>query len=174
MRFSLSLDKRRVGKILCYLLLLTAFYVLSDARGVLYGMGLPTVNALPFLVAAIAFFEGPYTGGCMGFYSGLLLSISSSTMEGAETLILALFGVLCGSVGVVLLRRILPSVLACGCALLAVRGAISATYYTLFYSVPFLSMAARYAQILLLSLLPGAAGYFLVRAVYRRFSEDDI
>ena len=102
MRFSLSLDKRRVGKILCYLLLLTAFYVLSAARGVLYGMGLPTVNALPFLVAAIAFFEGPYTGGCMGFYSGLLLSISSSTMEGAETLILALFGVLCGSVGVVL------------------------------------------------------------------------
>ena len=127
-----------------------------------------------FLVAAIAFFEGPYTGGCMGFYSGLLLSISSSTMEGAETLILALFGVLCGSVGVVLLRRILPSVLACGCALLAVRGAISATYYTLFYSVPFLSVAARYAQILLLSLLPGAAGYFLVRAVCRRFSEDDI
>ena len=79
-----------------------------------------------------------------------------------------------GSVGVVLLRRILPSVLACGCALLAVRGAISATYYTLFYSVPCLSVAARYAQILLLSLLPGAAGYFLVRAVYRRFSEDDI
>ena len=172
MRFSLSADKRRVGKILCYLLLLTAFYVLSAARGVLYGMGLPTVNAMPFLVAAIAFFEGPYTGGCMGFYSGLLLSISSSTMEGAETLILALFGVLCGSVGVVLLRRILPSVLAC--ALLAVPGAISATYYTLFYSVPFLSVAVRYAQILLLSLLPGAAGYFLVRAVCRRFSEDDI
>ena len=75
MRFSLSVDKRRVGKILCYLLLLTAFYVLSDARGVLYGMGLPTVNALPFLVAAIAFFEGPYTGGCIALDEDKMIEI---------------------------------------------------------------------------------------------------
>ena len=174
MRFSLSVDKKQAAKRLCYLLLLTAFYVFSSARGVLYGMGLPSVNAMPFLVAAIAFFEGPYTGGCMGFYSGLLLSISSSTMEGAETLILALFGVLCGSVGVVLLRRILPSVLVCAGALQLLRGVISATYYTLFYSIPFWRVAARHGQILLLSLLPGTAGYFLVRALHRRFSEDDV
>ena len=169
--FTLTIDKKKAAKALGYLLCLTAFYILSSARGVLSDVNYATVNALPFLVAAIAFYDGPYVGGVMGVYGGLLLSISSSTVEGAEALGLALFGVLCGSVGVLFMRRFLLSILACGSLFITLRGIFSATYYALFYSIPFRSIFAGYLRILAISIVPGAVGYFLIKAIHRRFSE---
>ena len=169
--FTLTIDRKKAGKILCDLLCLTAFYILSSARGVLSNVDFATVNAMPFLVAAIAFYEGPYVGGCMGFYAGMLLSLSSTTVEGAEALVMAVFGVLCGSVGVLFMRRFLLSILCCGAVLLTLRGAVSAVYYNLFYAIPFNSIFAGYLRILAISLLPGVLGYFVIKAIHRRFSE---
>ncbi len=169
--FTLTIDKKKALKVLGYLLCLTAFYILSSARGVLSNVNYATVNALPFLVATIGFYDGPYMGGMMGVYSGLLLSLSSTTVEGAEALGLAVFGILCGSLGVLFMRRFLLSILACGALFLTVRGIVSAVYYVLFYAIPFGSIFAGYLRILAISLLPGAAGYFLIKAIHRRFSE---
>ena len=169
--FTLTINKKKALKVLCYLLCLTGFYILSSARDVLSDADFATINALPFLIAAIAFYDGPYMGGMMGLYSGLLLSLSSSTVEGAEALGLAFFGILCGSVGVLFMRRFLLSILACGSVFLCLRGIISAVYYVLFYAIPFGGIFGGYLRILLISLLPGSLGYFLIKAIHRRFSE---
>ena len=59
--------------------------------------------------------------------------------------------------------------------LLALRGVISATYYRLFYAIPFTRVLLSYVVIILVSLAPGAAGYFVIRAIHGRFSgEEDI
>ena len=136
--FTLTIDKKKAAKMLGYLLCLTAFYILSSARGVLSDVNYATVNALPFLVAAIAFYDGPYMGGVMGVYGGLLLSI-----------------------------------LACGSLFITLRGIFSATYYVLFYSIPFRSIFAGYLRILAISSVPGAVGYFLIKAIHRRCSEGE-
>ena len=61
--FSLTIDKKKALKVLGYLLCMTAFYILSTARGILSNIHFATVNVMPFLVAAIAFYHGPYMGG---------------------------------------------------------------------------------------------------------------
>ena len=174
MNFTLTIDKKQVGKILGYLLVITGYYILFGARGVAGTFNFVTINAMPFLVAAIAFADGPYTAGWMGLYAGLLQSVSSATLEGVEAAVLALFGILCGSVGLLFMRRILPSVLFCGSLMLVLRGLFSATYYTLFYAIPFVRVAAAYLGVLAASLIPGAVGYFLIGAVHNRFSKDEV
>lgn len=169
--FSLTIDKKKALKVLGYLLCMTTFYILSTARGILSNIHFATVNVMPFLVAAIAFYDGPYMGGCMGVYGGMLLSLSSSTVEGAEALVMACFGILCGTVGVLFMRRFLLSILCCGALFLAVRGAVSAVYYSLFHTIPFTSIFVGYLRILAISLLPGALGYFLIKKIHRRTSE---
>ncbi|MEA4921635.1 MAG: hypothetical protein VB078_12065 [Clostridiaceae bacterium] len=173
MNASLNPNKGNVIRIVIYVVLITVFYLLCMARGTLGGFWFVTVNAMPFLVASIGFFEGPYVGGSLGLYSGLLMSVSSSTVEGAEALVMALFGIFCGSVALMLMRRILPSVLFCGTVFLTARGIISATYYTMFYSIPFLNVIVSYIEIILVSLIPGIIGYYLVSSIHRRFSEEN-
>lgn len=171
--FTLTIDKKKALKVLSYLLSLTVFYIFSTARGMLVDVDFASINALPFLVAAIAFYDGPYMGGCMGLYSGLLLSVSSATAEGLEALSMTLFGIFCGTVGVLFMRRFLLSILCCGSVLLTLRGAVSAVYYSLFYAIPFSSIFLGHLRILLISILPGVLGYFLIKAIHRRFSEAD-
>lgn len=173
MNLSLSIDRRNIFKILCYLAVSTLFYILTTARGSVALYWQVTVNAMPFLVAAIGFYEGAYVGGCMGVYCGLMMSVSSSTTEGAEAMIMGLFAIFCGSVGVRLMRRILPSVLFCGSGLLVIRAVISATYYRLFYAIPFFGVLAGYIWIIAASLPAGVAAYFIVKAISRRFSEEE-
>lgn len=173
MNASLNPNKGNVIRIVLYILLITLFYLLSMARGALGGFWFVSINAMPFLIAAIGFFEGPYVGGSIGLYSGLLMSLSSLTVEGAEALVMALFGIFCGSVALMLMRRILPSVIFCGTVFLTVRALISATYYTMFYSIPFLSVLVSYIEIVIVSLIPGIIGYFVVSAIHRRFSEEN-
>ena len=175
MNFSLSIDRRHALRLLLYLAAVTAFYVVFAAVGSVWGGAAGAINILPFLTAAIAFYDGPYTGGAFGFYGGMLMSLASTTVDGADALILGLFGIVCGSLGVVFMRRILPSVIYCGTVLLALRGVISATYYRLFYAIPFTRVLLSYVVIILVSLAPGAAGYFVIRAIHGRFSgEEDI
>ena len=171
--FTLTIDKKKALKVLGYLLCMTAFYILSTARGILSNIHFATVNVMPFLVAAIAFYDGPYMGGCMGVYGGMLLSLSSSTVEGAEALIRACFGILCGTVGVLFMRRFLLSILCCGAVFLAVRGAVSAIYYSLFHAIPFAGIFIGYLRILAISFLPGVLGYFLIKKIHRHTSEVD-
>lgn len=166
-------NSRAFLKGIIYILLATLCYILPAARGMVAGYGLPTVNVMPFFIAAVGFFEGAYMGGAVGLYGGLLLSLSSATVEGAEGLILALFGIFCGSVGAMMMRKVLPSVMFCGIGLLAGRGVISATYYRIFYGVSFWSVLVNYLRIIALSVLPGALCYFIVAAVSRRFFEEE-
>lgn len=168
-----GVNRRVVLKGIIYVILTTLCYMLPAARGMVMGYGLPTVNVMPFLIAAVGFFEGPYMGGAVGLYGGLLLSLSSSTVEGAEGLILALFGIFCGSAAAMMMRKVLPSVMFCGIGLLAGRGIISATYYRIFYGVSFLGVLGDYLRIIALSALPGALCYFIVSAVSRRFFEEE-
>lgn len=168
-----GVSSRAFLKGIIYILLATLCYILPAARGMVAGYGLPTVNIMPFFIAAVGFFEGAYMGGAVGLYGGLLLSLSSATVEGAEGLILALFGIFCGSVGAMMMRKVLPSVMFCGIGLLAGRGVISATYYRIFYGVSFWSVLVNYLRIIALSVLPGALCYFIVAAVSRRFFEEE-
>jgi len=173
MNLSLSINRRRVFKCLAYIAVTTLAYVLATARSSAAEYWLPTMNIMPFIAAALGFYEGPYMAGAMGFYGGMLLSLSSSTTEGAEAIILGLFGVFCGSVGVTLMRRMLPSCMTCAFGLMAARGVISATYYRIFYSISFSGVLLSHLEIMAVSLIPGAACYFIVAAISRRFDNEE-
>ena len=173
MRVSLNANRRQAFKIAAYIALFTVFYIVTSARGMVGAYWLVSVNAMPFLVGAAAFFEGPYWGGSLGFYGGLLMSLSSATVEGAEALIMGLFGVFCGSVAVMVMRRLPISVLSCGTGLLILRGIISATYYRLFYGLPMVEILINSGKMIVLSLLPGLIAYYAVAALHKRFKKDD-
>lgn len=173
MDFSFSFSRRKALYIFCLGLLITAVYILSTVRGAFLTFDLASVNAMPFLVAAVGFYRGGYASALAGVYAGVLMSLSSATPEGAEALVLGLFGAFCGFLAVNYMRRVLPSVLACGSGLLALRGVISATYYWIFYSVPFFTVLASYLRIIAVSLVPGALCYFAVGWLERRLCGED-
>ncbi len=167
------LTRRYLIKVAAYLLLSAALYVLCTARGPLSSVQLLTINLMPFFVAALAFFEGPYLAGCLGVWCGLLLSLGSSTVEGAESLGLALLGVACGSLGVTYMRRIVLSGLACGAVYTLLRGVVSAVYYRLFYGIDPLSILLTSLTALALALVPGLLCWQLVAWINGRFAEEE-
>ena len=59
MNFSLSIDRRHALRLLLYLAAVTAFYVVFAAVGSVWGGAAGAINVLPFLPAAIAFYDGP-------------------------------------------------------------------------------------------------------------------
>ena len=170
MRFNLSFDRDRAIKIALYTALITLSYVLGGVRGMVWGPDMVTVNPMPFIVAAIAFFEGPYMGGSFGLYAGLLLSIASHTYEGFEALVLALLGVLCGSAAVLVMRRTVAAIMVCGLSFMVLRGFVSAIYYNLFYSIPWQGILTEYLKITVLSAVFGLAGCYIVFKIYARFT----
>ena len=167
------LTRRYVTKVILYILLSVLLYVLTTARGTVVSARLVNINVMPFFVAALGFFEGPYLAGSMGVWCGLLLTLSSNTVEGAEALALGLFGVLCGTVGVTFLRRIALSGLACGLGFLALRGVMSAVYYQLFYGIHPRDLAVSCALCAALSVLPGLLSWQLVSLIHDRLTEEE-
>ncbi|MBQ3062173.1 MAG: hypothetical protein IJD03_00770 [Clostridia bacterium] len=170
MQFTLSVDRDRLIKTVLYFLLVTLAYAICGTRGMVWGPDMVTVNPMPFIIAAIAFYEGPYMGGSLGLYAGLLLSIQSHTHEGFEALVLAMLGILCGSAAVMFMRRTFASVMVCGLSFMAVRGIISSIYYQLFYGIPWQGIMVEYLKITFLSALAGAVGWMIVSNIHRRFT----
>lgn len=169
-----AFEKNQVIRVVLYLIVTTLFHAVISSPVFLVTPWFVSVNIMPFIIASIALYDGPYIGGGVGFYAGVLLSLSSTTVEGAEALIMALFGIICGSAGVMLLRKIMPSALFCGVLLLATRGIISAVYYQLFYEISFISVAIEYLKITVVSTFFGIFAFKIIKKINKRFSEVEI
>ncbi len=164
--------RRAMLKLALYFVIILAAFVLQTSAGGLMTVSGTSASCLPFLVAAVAFYEGPYMGGACGVIAGFLSSVATSTSEGSEVLILSLFGALCGVLAFNYMRQIITSILVCACGYLAVRGIISGVYYRMFFSVNMGMVLLEHFRALLLSIIPGIVFANLIRITYRRFSEE--
>lgn len=155
-----------------YALVMLVAFVLCAARGVmpqLWGAGM---NPLPFLVCAVALYEGPYAGGGFGLAAGLLVSLHSVMVEGLASLYLGLFGLAFGLLSVIWLRQILLNAILGGllCIVLQALGR-HFFYHALAYGVPLTQGLTLMAGELLLALVPGLLLCLLVRKIHTRFEE---
>lgn len=165
------MSKKEVIKHIFYVFLLVALFVLENTRGtaiIVYGAKL---SALPFFLAALALFEGPYTGGIYGFAAGILMSIHSPFIEGLSAMYFGLFGALFGYLGAMYIRRVLPAALLGGSVCIAAHGLIR--YFFNFRLVHDMGLSQGLLQIVVelgLSVVPGVLVFYIVRAIFRRFS----
>ena len=166
--------KYKTIKYCAYALVMIACFVLQSARGTAISLWGGGINALPYLVAAIALFDGPYAGGSFGFFAGLLLSINSMVIEGLVAMAMGLFGAFFGHFGRIYLRQVLPSVLLGGLGYSLFHGGCRYLfYYALVHGIsPVYGLQSLLGEVLL-SLLPGAAMFFIVRAIKSRFTEGE-
>ena len=88
--------RKSVLKWLVYGVFAVVLLVLQSSRSPGLTLWSARADFLPFLVTALAVYEGPYLAGAMGFFSGLLLAIHSVTLEGLACLYLSLAGVVLG------------------------------------------------------------------------------
>lgn len=167
-------NRHKITKYCAYALLLILCFALQNARGVLPSLWGAKTDVMPFIVAAIALYDGPFAAGSYGFAAGILTSVHSPVIEGLSALYLLLFGVAFGVFGQLYIRKIAPAALLGGAACIAVQSvARYIFYYRLVYSV-----TLDYAVLLLvgeltLSILPGIVMYYVIRGVHRRFAEAD-
>ena len=166
--------RHKTIKYCAYGLILLASFVLQNARGTSVSLLGASVDAIPFLVASIALFEGPYVAGAVGFAGGILASIHSPVIEGLSALYFGLFGIAFGYLGAVYMRKVLFAALLGGGACIIVQGMCRFVfYYYLVYQMGIVSGALQLAAELVLSALPGILIFYIVRALSRRFSEAD-
>ena len=166
--------KNRAIKYCAYSLLLLLLYILQTSRGTSVSVFGIRPDVIPFFVAAAALFDGPYAGGLFGFFAGLLCAVSSPAIDGLSALYLGVAGTVCGVVSQRYMRKVLPSALLLGTLIVLVQGVLSYVfYYALLYSAPLGYSAAALLGQCALSLAPGAAVYWAVRAMYLRFAEKD-
>jgi len=153
-----------------YALVLLALFILQSARGTSISLMRVSVNVMPFFVASVALYEGPYAAGTLGFFAGLLVSVHSLLIEGLSALYLGLFGVIFGWFGAKYMRKVLPSALLGGALCLGVSWLTRYVfYYSLVYSIPLKAGFGQLLWELLLSVPFGAGVFFIVRAMNRRF-----
>lgn len=165
-------DRNRFLRRCSYALLLLVLFLLSHSRGTAIVLWQATVDATPFLLAAIAIFEGPYTAGIFGFFAGMLESLHSTRVEGLAALYLALFFLLFGLIGASSLRPVLPNALLGGSACILLRGVLRYVFFYLFVYRMSLPVALRQLAAEWLPALPiGVLLWFIVRALRRRFRE---
>lgn len=166
--------KYKTIKYCAYALVMILCFVLQSARGTALSLWGGGINVLPYLVAAIALFDGPYAGGSFGFFAGLLLSLSSMVIEGLVAMAMGLFGIAFGQFGRMYLRQVLPSVLLGGLLYSIIHGLCRYIfYYALVHGIsPVYGLQSLLGEVLL-SLLPGAAMFFIVRAIRNRFMESE-
>ena len=171
----MAFDRNRVVRNGFYFVLLLIIFVLQNTKGVCISLWDASPDYILFFVAAEAVFEGPYSGGTLGFFAGLLLSISSPWPEGLEALFLGCFGVLAGISGEKYLRPVLPSALLVGSAGMVLRSLIAYVfYYRLVYGMALWTMCRHLLVQLGLSLVFAPLFFVLIRSIYRRFMENEI
>ncbi|MBQ7624056.1 MAG: hypothetical protein IJS65_02115 [Clostridia bacterium] len=85
---------KKTLKYLGYGVIAVLVFVLQSSRLINVRLFSATAELMPFLVAALAVYEGPYVAGITGFFAGLLSSLHSASIEGLDSLFLSLFGVL--------------------------------------------------------------------------------
>jgi len=166
-------QKHRIIKQCAYALLIMLAFVAQNARGLPTALMGGRLDMLPVLVAAIALFEGPYTGGALGFFAGLLLAIHSPMVEGLSALYLGLFGIGFGILGSGWLRRVCPAALIGGLSAIALQGVVRYVFYSrMVYGLMLADVWQPLVGELLLAVLPGIGAFYLVRGLHRRFSEE--
>ena len=166
-------QKHRIIKQCAYALLIILASVVQNTRGLPTTLMGGRLDMLPVLVASIALFEGPYTGGALGFFAGLLLAIHSPMVEGLSALYLGLFGIGFGILGSGWLRRVCPAALLGGLCCIALQGLVRYVFYSrMVYGLALADVWQPLLGGLLLAVLPGIGAFYLVRGLHRRFSEE--
>lgn len=165
-------EKIRALKYGVYALVMVLAFVLCTARGIMPQLWGATMNPLPFLVCAIALYEGPYVGGGFGLAAGLLVSLNSVMVEGLASLYLGLFGLGFGLLAVVWLRQILLNAVLGGLLCIALQAlGRHFFYHALVYGVPLEQGALLLAGELLLAFVPGLLLCLLTGRIYVKFEE---
>lgn len=166
-------DQKPVLKYGACALLMLAFFLVQSTRGLAIHVRGMSVNAMPFFVAAVALFEGPFAGGSFGFFAGTLLSVNAPGMEGFSTVFLTLFGVIFGLFGSHYLREVALSALSGGVLCTALESLLRYLFSDyLVYGMSLLQWVERLSVGLALSLPMGVLAYVLVRRIHRRFTEE--
>jgi len=169
----MTFDRNRLVRNGFYCVLLLLIFVLQTTKGIRISLWDASPDYILFFVAAEAILEGPYSGGTLGFFAGLLLSVSSPWPEGLEALFLGCFGTAVGILGKKYFRPVLPSVLLLGSVGMAFRGLVAYVfYYRLVYGMAVWTMCRHMLVQIALSLVFAPVFYILIRSIYRRFMEN--
>lgn len=158
-----------------YALLMLGVFLLQSSRGTAIGFWGARLDAMPFLVAAIALLDGPYAGGCFGFAAGTLLQLNNLTAEGLNALYLGLFGVLFGLFGLYYLRPVVLSAMGGGLVCLTVRALFRYVFYYLlvFNAGPAMALT-QFAGELVMDIPAGILCWLAVRRIHRHFTEENL
>lgn len=167
-------DRYTLLKYSGYALLMLGLFVLQSSRGTAIQLWGASVNVMPFLVAAVALLDGPYAGGVLGFFAGVLLTVNGTGVEGFGSLMLGLFGVGFGLFGAYYLRPVILSALSGGLVCMTVESIFRYVFHDLLmYGMTLSEAFGLFGARLLLSLPAGALTWLLVKAVHRRFTEEN-
>jgi len=168
-------DRYTILKYSSYALLMLALFVLQSSRGTaVHALG-ASVNVMPFFVAAVALLDGPYTGGTLGFFAGVLLTVNGTGVEGFGSLLLGLFGIAFGLFGAHYLRPVILSALSGGLVCMVVESVFRYVFYDLLvYGMSLPAALGAFGARVVLSLPVGALVWLLVRGIHRRFTEDSL
>lgn len=161
-------------RIALYLLLLLILYLLQFSRGTRLRLWGISPDLLPFLLSAVALFEGPYAGCALGFIVGLLTAVNSGAPEG---LLALYYGLGCLGLGWFTarhMRRTLPAALLCGAALSGVKTLLTFFFfYALVYRAHSLGGLIRSGYSLLFSMALAPLIYWAVKKIHARFTEEE-
>ncbi len=159
-------------RIASYALVLIVLYLLQFSRGLPLRFRGAQVDFLPFFIAALALFEGPWMGAGFGFAAGLLCSLGGGT-EGLLALYYGLCGLCVGYFSSTYLRRVYPSALLSGAFILLLHDTILFYfYYALLYRARYAAGLEIMGLRLLISAVLSAPVYLILRKIHSRFEED--
>jgi hypothetical protein len=165
--------KRDVFKYALYVLLTLIVFAIQSSRLIDVQIFGAAADVMPFIVAALALYEGPYAAGGIGFLAGLLLSLHSDSLEGLDSLFLALFGVVFAMLSTMFFRENIMLCFTAGAVCLAGTELVKYVFY--YYLADGVGLFAG-LTLLAGKLLRSAAGGFLVclavRAISRRFDKE--
>lgn len=166
------MQRTRANNSLRYLgygLLTIAVFVLQSSRLIDISLFGASADLMPFLVAALAVYEGPYVAGVMGFLSGLLLSIHSLSIEGLDSLFLSVFGVVFAFLAATYFRENILLCVLGGSVCLFVTELLKYVFYYLLADGVGLVVGLTYIVGKLILSIPGS---FIVVLVIRRIARD--
>ncbi|MBO5973134.1 MAG: rod shape-determining protein MreD [Clostridia bacterium] len=166
--------RKSVLKWLVYGVFAVVLLVLQSSRTPGLTLWSARADFLPFLVTALALYEGPYLAGTMGFFSGLLLAIHGVTIEGLACLYLSLVGVVLGWLFDKYFRvNILLPILSGAMSLLFAEICKYVFYYRLVHRLSIGLGALTAVGALALSVPVGVAVCYATRWLSRFFGEDE-
>ncbi|MBR4304062.1 MAG: hypothetical protein IKT81_01890 [Clostridia bacterium] len=166
--------RKSVLKWFVYGVFAVVLLVLQSSRSPALTLWSARADFLPFLVTALALYEGPYIAGTLGFFSGLLLAVHGITVEGLACLYLSLVGVVLGWLFDKYFRVniILPIMAGTLCILMA-EVCKFIFYYRLVYQLSISAGLLTAAGSLILSVPVGVGVCFATRWLQRFFGEEE-